>query len=199
LITLLIATGNPGKLREFEALLHDLPIHLTNVESMGLSLPIDETGETYAANASLKAEAYARASGLWTLADDSGLEVDALGGLPGPQSARLAGPQKGDEDRRAHLLRLLQPHPRPWTARFRCVVALAHPQAETDLAEGLCEGIIIPQERGTHGFGYDPIFQLAESEKTMAQLSMEEKNRLSHRARALHGLLPVMRKRLKIN
>ncbi len=195
---LLLASGNPGKIRELRALLEELPLVLVDLNRLGETLPIEELAEGYATNAQLKALTYAKNSGIWTLADDSGLEVDALDGAPGPRSARLAGPGRSDADRRRHLLELLQTHPRPWRACFRCVVALASPTGEVELAEGMCEGEIIPEERGTHGFGYDPLFKLFEIEKTMAQLSMKEKNRLSHRAHAVKAILPTLKKKLEI-
>jgi XTP/dITP diphosphohydrolase len=128
-----------------------------------------------------------------TLADDSGLEVDALGGLPGIRSARFA-PQPGatDADRRAYLLAQLEDQPRPWSAHFHCTVALAMPSGGLRLAEGNCYGEVIPTERGDHGFGYDPIFLLPDLGRTMAELTTEEKNRFSHRARAVRAVLPLL-------
>lgn len=195
--TLLLATHNPGKRREMEALLRELNLLLLDLPALGIEHVVAETGADYAANARLKAMAYAQASGLWTLADDTGLEVDALGGAPGLRSARLLGPGHSDAERRQALLRLLRPHPRPWTARFRCAVALASPSGEVDLAEGMCPGEIIPEERGEHGFGYDPIFLVAGLGHTMAELPLAEKNQVSHRARAVHALLPTLRLRLR--
>jgi XTP/dITP diphosphohydrolase len=195
---LVIATGNPGKIRELRALLQHLPITLINPHDLSLILQIEEQNDSYSANAKRKALAYAEASNMWCLADDSGLEVDALEGAPGLQSARLAGPGRSDADRRSLLLELLQSHPRPWTARFRCVVALSSPTGEVTSAEGICEGEILPHERGENGFGYDPIFLLKSRDQTMAELSMEDKNQLSHRARAVHALLPVLGERLGI-
>lgn len=196
--TLLIASSNPGKLCELRALLEGLELTVLDPGQLGLDLEIAETGVDYAANASLKAVTYAQASGLRTLADDSGLEVDALAGAPGKHSARLAGPNRSDADRRTLLLAMLRPHPRPWSARFRCWVALASPEAAVDLAEGICPGEIIPQERGSGGFGYDPIFLVQDTGQTMAELSMQEKNRVSHRAKAVSNLLPTLRLRLGI-
>ena len=195
---LVIASGNPGKLREIRALLEHLPITLINPNDLGITLKIQEENDSYFANASRKALAFAEASGHWTLADDTGLEVDALDGAPGLQSARLAGPDRSDADRRKLLLTLLIPHPQPWTARFRCTVVLAGPRGSIDSGEGICEGQIIPQERGLHGFGYDPIFLLSNLDKTMAELSLEEKNRLSHRAHAVQAILPVLKERLEL-
>jgi XTP/dITP diphosphohydrolase len=152
-----------------------------------------EDGITYAENARKKGIAFARESGLLSLADDSGLEVAALDGRPGLHSARFS-PIVGatDADRRQHLLKQLRGHPRPWTAQFRCVVCLVSPAGDEFLVEGICPGEIIPQERGHNGFGYDPIFLLPELNHTMAELSMEEKNRLSHRARAVMAARPAL-------
>jgi XTP/dITP diphosphohydrolase len=195
---LLLATTNRGKLKELRALLTGLPLDLATPIELGLYLEVDETGATYAANAALKAQAFARLSGLLTLADDSGLEVDALDGLPGVRSARFSPlPGATDADRRRYLLERLQPHPAPWTARFRCVVALAEPDGAVEFAEGLCPGVIIAIERGSRGFGYDPIFYLPELGCTMAELEMDEKNRLSHRARAVQAAIPALRRRLR--
>lgn len=193
---LLLASNNEGKLRELRALLEGVKLDLLDPKTLMLKLVVEETGDDYASNASLKAAAHSDASGMWCLADDSGLEVDALGGAPGLHSARLVGPTGSDRERRTHLLSLLAPHPRPWTARFCSVVALASPRGEIELAKGECLGEIIPEERGERGFGYDPIFLLAGLGRTMAELEMEEKNRLSHRAHAVRAILPLLRNRL---
>jgi XTP/dITP diphosphohydrolase len=190
---LLIASQNQGKLKEIQALLNDLEIDLILPKQIGLNLEIKEDGQTYAENASLKAKAFAEASGVMTLADDTGLEVDTLDGQPGLYSARFA-PQPGatDADRRGYLLQKLASRPRPWTARFRCVVVLYTPDGVSHFAEGICPGEIIPEERGQHGFGYDPIFQVQSMERTMAELELEEKNRLSHRALAILAIRPKL-------
>lgn len=191
---LLIATQNAGKQREILAVLAPYGFPLCTPADCGLDLQVQEDGTTYRENAALKALAYARASGLPALADDTGLEVDALGGAPGLHSARLAAwPGATDADRRRVLLNRLRPHPRPWTARFRCVVAIATPDGQVRFAEGVCAGEIIPQERGSHGFGYDPIFLLPPLKRTMAELTPQEKNRLSHRGRALRAAVPLIR------
>jgi XTP/dITP diphosphohydrolase len=200
-LPLLLATRNAGKRRELEALLAALPLRLLTPDDLDSLPPIEETGGTYADNARLKARTLAQAAGLWTLADDTGLEVQALGGIPGLHSARLIPGRPGqplatDADRRQRLLELLRYYTRPWHARFRCAVALSSPRGEVDLAEGECPGQIIPDERGSGGFGYDPLFLLDEAGKTMAELSIEQKNRLSHRARAVTALLPTLRRRL---
>jgi XTP/dITP diphosphohydrolase len=195
---ILVATLNMGKLKEIQALLADLPIELITPADLNLEMVVEETGNSYAENAGLKAVAFAKASGLISLADDSGLEVDALDGLPGLHSARFA-PWSGasDADRRALLLEKLRLKDRPWTARFRCVVALATPTGEVQFAEGICPGEIIPEERGESGFGYDPIFLIPELGKTMAELDMEEKNKLSHRGRAVRAAHIILRQMLK--
>ncbi|MBM3145692.1 MAG: RdgB/HAM1 family non-canonical purine NTP pyrophosphatase [Chloroflexi bacterium] len=192
---LLIGTRNPGKVAEFRALLADLDIELVSLADLDLDLVVREVGATYQENAALKAKAYALASGLTALADDSGLEVDALDGAPGLYSSRYA-PQVNptDADRRAHLLKNLVEHPRPWPARFRCVVALATPGGDCRFSEGICPGEIIPEERGDFGFGYDPIFLVAGTGRTMAELPMDEKNRLSHRARAVKAAAPLLKR-----
>ena len=183
---LLIATTNLGKLGELQILLASRGVVLTDLRQVDLDLAVVEDGPDYDTIARRKATLYAAASGLWTIADDTGLEVDALGGAPGVRTARLS---EDDASRRAKLLQLLTAHPRPWTARFRCTVALAGSRGQTAVGRGVCEGEIIPQERGDHGFGYDPIFLVAGTHYTMAELPLIEKNRLSHRARAVHDLL----------
>mgnify|MGYP001765753077 FL=1 len=191
---ILIATANRGKLHEIQTLLADLPLTLLIPADLGLALEVAETGDTYALNAALKATAFARLSGILTLADDSGLEVDALGGLPGVRSARFSPlPRATDADRRQYLLQQLAGKARPWTAHFHCTVALAEPGGEVTYFEGDCPGEIIPHERGDNGFGYDPIFLLPERGHTMAELSMADKNRLSHRARAITAAIPFLR------
>ena len=185
---LLIATNNQGKVKELHELLNDTGLELVTPAQLHLDLEVHEDGQTYAENATKKAVAFAQASGLISLADDSGLEVDALDGAPGLYSARYGSPAGGklsDAERRAFLIRNLEGRARPWTARFHATIAIALPNGETRLAEDYCEGEIIPEERGTSGFGYDPIFLLPDMGKTMAELPMEEKNRLSHRAKAV--------------
>ena len=192
---LLIATNNRGKLVEIQSLLAETQLELVTPTDLGLDLDIKEVGRTYAENAALKAQAFSQASGLPALADDSGLEVAALDGAPGLYSARFApGEKPSDADRRAYLLQKLAVHARPWAAQFRCVVALAVPGQEMYFAEGICPGEIIPAERGEHGFGYDPIFLVQALGRTMAELNMAEKNRLSHRARAVQAALPELHK-----
>jgi XTP/dITP diphosphohydrolase len=194
--TLLIATNNKGKVEELHELLKDMNIELVTPAQIGLDLDVVEDGLTYVENASKKAIAFARASKLIALADDSGLEVDVLDGAPGVYSARYGsfnGEKLTDAGRRIHLLHNLRGKPRPWTARFHATIAIAVPNGNVHLAEGMCEGEIIPEERGTGGFGYDPIFLLPEIGKTMAELSMDEKNRFSHRARAVMKAKEILR------
>jgi len=190
MLKLLVATNNPGKVREFEELLVGLPFEVTFPAREGIALEVEESGATFEDNARLKALAFARASGLPTLADDSGLEVDALGGAPGVWSARYAGPGAGDADRYQKLLNALAAVPDVRrTARFRCVVALAWPDGAVRTAEGRCEGQIGWAPRGEHGFGYDPVFIVdGFGGQTMAELPPEIKNRISHRARAVQAM-----------
>ncbi len=191
--TLLIATGNAGKQQEYRALLAGLPLEMVFPQELAVRLQVEETGSTYAENAALKARAWAAATGLPVLADDSGLEVAALDGAPGLYSARYApNPAATDADRRRYLLAQLEGKPRPWQARFVCVIAVAAPSGTLHFAEGTCAGEIIPDERGEHGFGYDPIFYLPETGLTMAELPPEEKNRRSHRARAAAAIRPLL-------
>jgi XTP/dITP diphosphohydrolase len=178
---LVIATGNTGKLREYRELLADSGFELVAFDS-----EVDEVGETYAENARLKAETACGRSGLPALGDDSGVEVEALGGFPGIRSARL-GPTQ--EQRTAELLMRLEGKPRPWNARFVCVLALAAPHHPTQFFEGECRGEIVPDWRGKAGFGYDPIFLVPGTGKTFGEMPPEEKRQYSHRARAVRALL----------
>ncbi len=195
---ILIATRNPGKLHEYEDLLADaLPdgadLEWVTITDLGIDTDVEETGETFAANALLKAEAYASESGLLTLADDSGLEVDALGGAPGVRTARYAGPGASDADRYNKLLGALADVPEPERgARFRCAVAVCTPEGRSYSADGTCEGRIAFAPRGSNGFGYDPVFLLEGRDETMAELDPEVKNRISHRAHALEAIKPVL-------
>jgi XTP/dITP diphosphohydrolase len=185
--TLLIATTNQGKLREYAAIFANLPIQVQTLRDVGITDDVEETGTTFAANAQLKAEFYAARSGLPTLADDSGLEVMALGGEPGVYSARYAGPNKTDAERNAFLLSKLEQVPfHARLARFVCVIALACPGYPTELVEGVLPGVIEHAPRGENGFGYDPLFYLLDEDKTLAELPNERKNQISHRARAAH-------------
>jgi XTP/dITP diphosphohydrolase len=190
----LVATNNPGKIREYDVLLAGLRLDLCGLAEVGLDTEVEETGQTFAENALLKALAYGRASRLLTLADDSGLEVEALGGAPGVYSARYAGKGASDADRYRKLLTALEGV--PWekrAARFRCVIALAWPDGRAETFEGQCDGVIAFEPRGTNGFGFDPVFYMPEHGCTMAELPTEVKNRVSHRARAA----ALARERLK--
>ncbi len=214
--TLLVATGNPGKLREYAGLLREAPFTLVSLKDVGITQEVPETGDTFHENAWLKASGYAAMSGMLTLADDSGLEVDALGGEPGVRSARYGpapdedGACRSDADRAALLLRNLENV--PWTrrtARFRCVINIAQPSNSVGpepvegpalLASvvGAVSGMIQYEPEGDDGFGYDPVFRLPSFGKTIAQLSLEDKNRISHRGcaagRAMNALIRIASK-----
>ncbi len=182
---LLLATTNRHKLEEFYTIFSDLPLTLQSLREVHIDMDVEETGQTFAENAQLKALAYARASGILSLADDSGLEIDALGGAPGVLSARFAGQDTPYEER----FRLLIGQLRGLTgeqrrARFRCAIALAEPDGYCRVVEGTIEGVVAESPRGTGGFGYDPIFLLPELGRTFAELTTEQKNRISHRGRA---------------
>jgi len=190
---LLIATNNKGKIKEIQAILQGLDFELLTPVDIRLNLNVEENGQTYAENVTKKALAFSQASGFTALADDSGLEVDVLDGAPGLYSARYAPlPNASDADRRAYLLQQLSGKPRPWGAKFRATVAVASPGRSVEIADGICPGNIVPEERGENGFGYDPIFLLAGIEKTMAELEMDEKNHLSHRGQAVRKIIPFL-------
>ena len=182
---LLLATNNQGKVCEYQSLLRGIPYQIYTLAGEGITTEVAETGGTFEANARLKATVLAAESGLLTLADDSGLEVEALGGEPGVLSARYAGEYASDSDRLEYLLGKLKGVPeRERTARFRCVIAIATPEGRVEVCSGTYQGIITTAPRGYKGFGYDPVFYIPELGKTMAELPPEEKNRISHRARA---------------
>jgi XTP/dITP diphosphohydrolase len=192
---LLIATGNLGKQREYRRILAALPLELVAPDEIGLDLEVEETGGTFEANAILKASTYADASGLPAIADDSGLEVDALDGLPGVRSSRWV--DGSDADRVAALLRRLADTPGDArTARFHAVAALVTADGSLHTAHGTVEGRIAVTPRGEGGFGYDPAFLVEDGDyagdRTMAELAPEEKDRLSHRGRAVAGLMEVL-------
>lgn len=196
----LLATTNSGKLRELFSLLSGLPIRLISPVDVNLNLDVAETGSSYAENATIKALAYHSATGLPVLADDTGLEVDALGGAPGLRSARFSPlPGATDADRRILLLGALAGKPRPWLARFQCAVAVAVPGHDIQVFHGSVEGEIIKEERGDHGFGYDRLFYIPVAGKTMAELDLEEKNRFSHRAVAVNRSIPFLIRELVNN
>jgi len=190
---LLVASNNLGKLREYASLLGGLPFELTTLAGERITDEIEETGSSMEQNAIQKATAYAALSGLITLADDSGVEVDALGGEPGSLSRRYAGENVSDRERIDYLLAKLDGV--PWEGRggrFRCVIAIATPEGKVETCEGVCEGIIALDSKGEGGFGYDPIFYLPELDRRMAELTLEEKNRISHRARAAEKARPIL-------
>ncbi len=194
---LLLGTNNQGKVREYVMLLQNFPFELVTLAKQGITTTVSETGESLEENARLKATVLAAQSQLLTLADDSGLEVDALGGEPGRLSARYAGEGASDRDRINYLLARLQGV--PWTkrsARFRCVIAVATPDGMVELCSGECQGFIAFEPRGEKGFGYDPVFYLPELDKMMAELPLEIKNQVSHRgqaARKVYQLLERLR------
>jgi XTP/dITP diphosphohydrolase len=182
---LLLATTNKGKAREYRALLRGIPYEMVTPDSRGITTEVDESGGSFEENARLKATTLARESGLLALADDSGLEVDALGGAPGALSHRFAGEGASDDDRIALLLAMLKNVPeKERTAQFRCVIAVATPEGKSELYTGICRGVITNEPKGNNGFGYDPVFYLPEPGRTMAELTLEDKNKVSHRARA---------------
>ena len=191
--TLLVATGNPGKLREYQGLLGDAPFRLVSLRDVRITDEVEETGNTFEENAWLKASGYATMSGILTLADDSGLEVDALGGDPGVRSARYGGDAcSSDQDRVGLLLKNLEGV--PWerrTARFRCVINIVRPSTDGGSAPellvssvGSVAGMVQYEPVGDDGFGYDPVVYLPSFKRTVARLSLDEKNRVSHRGNA---------------
>jgi XTP/dITP diphosphohydrolase len=191
---LLVATTNTGKLSELIDLLKELKVEIVTPSDLCLKIDVEETGDSYAANASLKAETFSNASGLLTLADDTGLEVDALDGRPGIHSARYVDtPGATDADRRAKLLRELAAFPQPWTAHFHCSVAVACPGLSTRIFEGNAYGLIQIEERGQFGFGYDCLMVLDGAGRTLAEMQMEEKNLFSHRAKAVKEAIPYIK------
>jgi len=182
---LLLATFNQGKIREYRSLLAGIPYEIVTLADCGIQKEVAETGKTFEENAILKATTLASISCLLTLADDSGLEVDAIGGEPGVRSARYAGEKAKDADNIARLLNRIKDAPDTLrTAQFRCVIAIAEPNGKVELCSGVCQGMIIDEPRGKHGFGYDPVFLVPELGKTMAEMTPGEKNLISHRARA---------------
>ena len=193
---LLVATRNVGKLKELSALLSGAPFELVSLSDVGIDEDVEETGSTMEENATLKATTYARLSGMPTLADDSGLEVEALGGEPGVFSARYAGEGASDAQRIDFLHKKLQGIPEDsWNARFRCVIAIVWPSEPVELYTGECYGMIIKHPRGSNGFGYDPAFLIPALGKTMAELTSDEKNRLSHRSVAAQKAAAALKQR----
>ncbi len=193
---LLIATNNPHKVEEFREIFADLPLEITFPREEGLDFEPEETGNTFEENAIIKATAFAQVSGLLTIADDSGLEVDALGGEPGVYSARYGNTPKNDHRRRYELVleKLRDVPDEKRTARFRCALAIVLPRMVVDVVEGTIEGRIAHAPAGSGGFGYDPIFWIPEYGKTLAQVSAAEKHRISHRGRAARAAIPILKK-----
>ena len=187
---LVVATGNANKLREFREILGGR-YDVVSMREAGVEDEIEETGETFEENAAIKAEHVMRRTGCAAIADDSGLEVDALGGAPGVYSARYCGRHGDDEANNRLLLENLQGVPAPRTARYVAAIALARPGRETLVRRGTCEGEVLQAPRGTGGFGYDPLF-LCETGETFAQISAEDKNRISHRRRGIEAVLAAL-------
>lgn len=192
-LKLLVATHNPGKVLEYAQMLRDFPVACISLDEAGIDEDVAETGDTFEENARIKAIAYCNASGLITLADDSGLAVDALDGAPGVYSARYAGLGKTDRDRYEMLLAKMADIPGPQrTAHFRCVIMVATPEGRLYSAEGRVDGTIAYEPRGENGFGYDPVFFMQQYGGTMAELGAPVKNTISHRARALKAIMPTL-------
>lgn len=184
-----IASNNQGKIKEIKAMLADFQVNVYSLKDLGIDVDVAETGTSFQENAALKAEAISGTTNMMTIADDSGLVVDALNGAPGIFSARYAGLEKNSEKNIDKLLAELSDVPdEKRTARFVCVLALSMPGCPTHFAEGRCEGIITQERRGQDGFGYDPVFYVPEKKLTMAEMGAAEKNKISHRAEALKEL-----------
>ncbi len=197
---LLLATNNQAKVREYQSLLQGIPCEIVTLAEQGITTVVDEVGSTLEENAVLKAKTLAAESGLLSLADDSGLEVDALGGKPGPMSARYSGAKASDAERINCLLaRLKDVPPEKRTARFRCVIALSTPDGKVETCSGECRGTITLAPKGDQGFGYDPVFYLPGLGKTMAELPPELKNQVSHRAWAAAKARRLLLKKLNHN
>jgi XTP/dITP diphosphohydrolase len=196
---LLVATHNHGKVIEYSEMLAALNVQWLGLDDIGLKLDVEETGDTFQANAILKSQTYAAETGLLTLADDSGLEVDALSGAPGIFTARYGGPGLTPKQRYEYLLANLRDVPWPMrSARFRCAISLAGADGTLlGTAVGVCEGLIAKEATGAGGFGYDPVFYLPDRKQTMAQLAPDEKHAISHRGQALQAIEPLMRKILE--
>ena len=191
---LLLATSNPGKIKEYRLLLGSLGYQITTLAEQGINKIATELGNSYEQNAQRKALSASKSSQLITLADDSGLEVDALSGKPGVRSARFAGRDATDADKVRVLLAKLEGI--PWekrAAHFKCVIAIATPRGQLELCQGECHGIIAFEAKGKNGFGYDPIFYLPKLGKTIAELPLEVKNQISHRAQAAQKARQVLR------
>ncbi|RDB53121.1 XTP/dITP diphosphatase [Bacillus subtilis] len=189
----IIATHNPGKVKEFKEILEPRGYDVKSLAEIGFTEEIEETGHTFEENAILKAEAVAKAVNKMVIADDSGLSIDNLGGRPGVYSARYAGEQKDDQANIEKVLSELKGIEKEQrTARFHCALAVSIPGEETKTVEGHVEGYIAEEPRGEYGFGYDPIFIVKDKDKTMAELTSDEKNKISHRADALKKLSKLL-------
>jgi len=197
---LLIATNNRGKLAEFKLIFAGLPCSIVSPADIGLDLEVSENGTTFEENAALKSVAFAKASGLLTLADDSGLEVEALGGEPGVLSARYAGENATDNERINFLLSKMRNIPDgKRQAKFRSAIAITTPKdLHTEFCSGECHGIITFEPKGKNGFGYDPVFFLPPMGKTMAEISKDIKNNISHRGKAARNAIPLLKNLLKL-
>lgn len=190
----LLATQNQGKVKELQELLADAQVEVLSLRDIGNWEEVEETGSTFAENAALKARAAAERTGYISIADDSGLEVDALEGAPGVYSARFAGEPKDDERNNDKLLKLLADIPEDErTGRFRCALVIATPEGKEYFTEGTAEGKILRTRRGQGGFGYDPLFFMPDFGRTMAELTMSQKNKLSHRAQAFQKAIPILK------
>lgn len=191
--SLVIATANPGKIREIREILRDLPLQISTRDDFDSWPVVEETGDTYLDNALLKARALVELTGLAALADDSGIEVDHLGGAPGVQSAYFAGPRATDDENNARLIAALDGVPEAKrTARYRCVAVVVEPSGRFVQAEATCEGRIAQEPRGANGFGYDPWFIPEGESRHMAELTPQEKHAISHRGRALRALISLI-------
>lgn len=188
---IVVATNNPGKITEIQEILKKLPCEVLPISALETEFHVEEDGQSYAENAIKKAKSAAIRTGRIAIADDSGLEVDALGGAPGIYSARFGGEQLPQSAKNALLLQKLTGIS-DRSARFRCVIAVVSPDGRTETSEGICEGTIGAEERGTFGFGFDPLFLVPEYQKTMAELGPDIKNTISHRARALKKLPEIL-------
>ena len=194
-LKLLLATNNQGKLREYQALFSSFPVELITPRQADINIKVAETGSTYAENARLKAGKMAEESHMVSMADDSGLEVDALNGDPGIRSARYAGENASDRERVKYLLNKLEGVPlKERTARFVCVIVIVTPDGRVEVCSGECSGIIAFKPKGSLGFGYDPVFYFPELGKTMAELPMSQKNEISHRGQAARKAAAALRK-----
>jgi XTP/dITP diphosphohydrolase len=196
---LLVATHNAGKIGELVDIMSGMPVDIRSLADVSLTLEVEETGSSFKENAIIKATTYASASGMLTIADDSGLEVDALGGRPGVHTARYGGTGLTPEERYLRLLEALADVPTEMrSARFRSVIVLARPEGIVGTAEGTCEGMIALHPAGNGGFGYDPIFYLPERGQTMAELSPASKHLISHRGRAMKAIKPLLWRELAL-